>query len=190
MQTGMKQEFAETLRQQQQEMELEHANALADIKRDMTADITKLTQAVMTMANTMNAKPRAAPAATTPPRRHPRAPEPLEDESNEEDITPPCPRRRPSKRAKITNGEPPEYVEGKKFKPDMKWRYNWSSEKKTRYNEARKKFCATGTPEALGEKIGGLDAMINKGKDKYTADKLKLLKAERAKWKAELDKVE
>ena len=52
-----------------------------------------------------------------------------------------------------------------------------------------KEVLRNGHTRGARQKTGGLDAMIHKGKDKYTTDKMKLLKVERAKWKAELDKV-
>ena len=60
----------------------------------------------------------------------------------------------------------------------------WPVAKRTAYNKARNDFMATGTQEAIKEKIKGIKAMIAKGSSTHN---MQQVKDSLAKWEAMLE---
>lgn len=88
---------------------------------------------------------------------------------------------------KVTGGAPARQltfqIDGP-YKPNMKWEISWSKGMKAAFLAARKEFYATGTQEALKDKISGIKEMIKKGKAKDASEAKMALTAALEKWEA------
>ena len=76
-------------------------------------------------------------------------------------------------------------MEGAAFRPGMNFNPLWPTSTRNAYKKAREEFMASGTQEAIKEKIKGIKAMIAKG-NKSGHDQEQIKEA-LAKWEAMLE---
>ena len=179
----------------EERMKEQHALAVAEIKADFEAKLGKLTQAMLLLTEKLEKAQRRRRTADSD-----------EESSDGEEPAPAPPANRKRKRprggrgartanppapatpAPAANPAPPGFgnvfVEGAAFRPGMVFNPLWPVAKRTAFNEARNEFMATGTQDAIKEKIKGIKAMIAKGSSTYN---MQGVKDSLARWEAMLE---
>jgi len=186
----------------EQRMREQHALAVAEIKADFEAKIGKLTEAMLQLTDKLERAQRRRRAADSD-----------EESSDDEEPAPPPRKKKKTGRCAWCGGRgrrggaadtppPPAapaapaapapappgfnnvFVEGAPFRPGMAFDPLWTAATRSAYKKAREEFMATGTQEAIKEKIRGIKAMIAGG-TKVGSD-LKNIKESLARWEAKV----
>ena len=175
----------------------EHALALHDVKNGMNAQIDKLTEAMALMVKaTVENKENRTPNKRRRRRNRRQVEESSDDEdSSEEEETPP--RIRKKKKKKVARQQPAwqpagqpnknkSFAIGKDYKPSMIWDHQWDRATQDAWNEAKQRFYATGTKEAIKDKVEGLRAALKRAKATKNTEKTEVFKTALAKWEKTL----
>ena len=183
-------EFAES----SAEANKENAMAVGEVS-DVREQLDTLQSAVALLAKSMTQRGAVSPKKRARKSRRRYVSEDSSDDesssSEEDEPTPPPKARKVKKRKKkATSGASARNLTFKidgPYKPNMKWEMSWSKGMKAAYLAARKDFHATGTQEALKDKIGGIKEMIKKAKEKDVSEaRMENLTAALEKWEAKL----
>ena len=180
----------------EQRMKEQHALAVAEIKSDFDAKLGKLTNAMLLLTDKLEKAQRRGRRADSD-----------EESSDGEEPAPAPPARKKQKRkggkrgagtanppapatpSPAANPAPPGFsnvfVEGAAFRPGMNFNPLWPTSTRNAYKKAREEFMASGTQEAIKEKIRGIKAMIAGGS--RSDAELQQIKDSLAKWEAQLE---
>ena len=145
----------------------EHALALGELKSGFNEQMSALTQAIALMAkatgeNKENETPRKR-------RRYKRYESSSDESSSEEEETPPRRRRaqfekeKTRRRGKKSTGA--SFKEDEKYRPAMKFNYDWSQQDRRHFINARKKYHKTDTKAARADKLTMLEEVLERNKN-------------------------
>ena len=102
-----------------------------------------------------------------------------EEYSSEEEETPPrlpkqkkVERRQPAWQPDGRQSKKKTFAVGKEYRPGMSWDHTWPPKTMQAWNNAKRKFHATGTKEAVKDKVNGLRSALKKAKEKSNKKKI------------------